>query len=59
MAFAEITIVLAYLFRTFRMSLLPDFQPPLRKDLFTMEYSKPGLPVKFMALADEDEEKSA
>ena len=40
------------------MSLLPDFQLPRRKDLFTMEYSKPGLPVKFMGLVDEPEKNN-
>lgn len=52
MAFAEITIVMAYMFRTFRMSLLLDFQPPSRKDLFTMAYSTPGLPLKFTDIAN-------
>ncbi|KAL3480492.1 cytochrome P450 [Aspergillus californicus] len=48
-AFAEITIVLAYLFRTFNIALPPDFQAPQRRDLFTMEYSEPGLLLRFMA----------
>ncbi|KAJ6076156.1 cytochrome P450 [Penicillium canescens] len=46
-AYAEITIVMAYLFRNFKLSLPPDFVPPERKDLFTMEYSNPGLPIIF------------
>ncbi|KAB8071259.1 cytochrome P450 [Aspergillus leporis] len=49
-AFAEVTIVMAYLFHNFKLSLPPDFQRPKQKDLFTMEYGKPGLPVKFEAI---------
>ncbi|KAE8409546.1 cytochrome P450 [Aspergillus pseudonomiae] len=49
-AFAEITIVMAYIFRNYKLSLPPDFQRPKQKDFFTMEYEKPGLPVKFEAV---------
>ncbi|GAQ42217.1 cytochrome P450 [Aspergillus tubingensis] len=49
-AYAEVTIVMAYLFRNFDIRLPPDFRPPERKDLFTMEYSKPGLPLKFSSV---------
>lgn len=48
-AFAEVTIVLAYFFRSFKIALPPGFQPPERKDKFTMEYSHPGLMLRFMA----------
>ncbi|OQD78869.1 hypothetical protein PENANT_c075G09019 [Penicillium antarcticum] len=47
-ALAEVTIIMAYMFRSFRMSLLPDAEPPRRKDLFTMGYEKPGLSLKLM-----------
>ncbi|KNG84013.1 cytochrome P450 oxidoreductase [Aspergillus nomiae NRRL 13137] len=49
-AFAEITIVMAYIFRNYKLSLPPDFQRPKQRDFFTMEYEKPGLPVKFEAV---------
>ncbi|GMF75530.1 unnamed protein product [Aspergillus oryzae] len=49
-AFAEITIVMAYIFQNYKLSLPSDFQRPKQKDLFTMEYGKPGLPVKFEAV---------
>ncbi|KAL4888830.1 cytochrome P450 [Aspergillus ambiguus] len=51
-AYAEVTIVMAYLFRNFDISLPSGFRPPRRKDLFTMEYSKPGLPLKFSRVAE-------
>ncbi|KAH8428282.1 cytochrome P450 [Aspergillus melleus] len=51
-AYAEVTIVMAYLFRNFDIRLPSDFRPPQRKDLFTMEYSKPGLPLKFSSRAE-------
>ncbi|PYH67698.1 cytochrome P450 [Aspergillus vadensis CBS 113365] len=49
-AYAEVTIVMAYLFRNFDIKLPPYFRPPERKDLFTMEYSKPGLPLMFSSV---------
>ena len=49
-ALAEVTIVMAYIFRNYQLSLPPDFQRPEQKDFFTMEYEKPGLPVKFEAV---------
>jgi hypothetical protein len=55
MAFAEITIVLAYLFRTFKISLPSDFVAPEKQDFFALEYSGPGLQLKFMNLADKED----
>ncbi|KAI2848230.1 hypothetical protein CBS147343_5440 [Aspergillus niger] len=49
-AYAEVTIVMAYLFRNFDIQLPPGFRAPEKKDLFTMEYSKPGLPLRFSSL---------
>ncbi|CAG8947186.1 unnamed protein product [Penicillium salamii] len=49
-AVGEVTTMLAYLFRNFKLSLPPDFERPKQKDLFTMEYGKPGLLVKFEAV---------
>ncbi|GKZ35743.1 hypothetical protein AbraIFM66950_006496 [Aspergillus brasiliensis] len=49
-AYAEVTIVMAYLFRNFDIWLPSGFREPEKKDLFTMEYSKPGLPLKFSSL---------
>ncbi|KAI3008181.1 hypothetical protein CBS147346_2752 [Aspergillus niger] len=49
-AYAEVTIVMAYLFRNFDIRLPPGFRAPEKKDLFTMEYSKPGLPLRFSSL---------
>lgn len=45
-AYAEVTIVMAYLFRNFEIRLPPDFRPPERN----MEYSKPGLPLNFSSV---------
>jgi hypothetical protein len=39
------------------MSLLPDFQSPKRKDLFTMGYPAPGLPVKFTDISNKETDK--
>ncbi|KAL4916460.1 cytochrome P450 [Aspergillus aurantiobrunneus] len=50
-SYAEITIIMAYLFRNFDIRLPEDFTPPERRDLFTMEYEKPGLPLKFSSVA--------
>ncbi|KAE8373331.1 cytochrome P450 [Aspergillus bertholletiae] len=49
-AVAEVTIVMAYIFRNYKISLPPDFQRPKQKDLFSIEYGEPGLPVKFEAV---------
>ncbi|OLN86993.1 Benzoate 4-monooxygenase 2 [Colletotrichum chlorophyti] len=46
LATAEITIVLAYVFHKYKMNLPADFIPPRRVDVFTLEYEKPGIPVK-------------
>ncbi|KAF9886558.1 hypothetical protein FE257_011330 [Aspergillus nanangensis] len=45
-ASAEILILLAYLFKSFKLSFLPDFQMPERKDQFVTRFST-GLPVHF------------
>ncbi|KAJ5753488.1 uncharacterized protein N7511_007641 [Penicillium nucicola] len=55
LALAEVTIIMAYMFRSFKMSLLPDAEPPRRKDLFTMGYEKPGLSLKFMDMGNKTE----
>lgn len=44
---------MAYLFYNFELSLPQNFVPPQRRDLFTMEYSPPGLPIHFSGLKKE------
>ncbi|KAB8235276.1 cytochrome P450 [Aspergillus alliaceus] len=49
-ASAEVTIIMAYIFKNYKLSFPADFKRPEQKDLFTMGYAKPGLPVKFEAM---------
>ncbi|KAL1854565.1 hypothetical protein Plec18170_004655 [Paecilomyces lecythidis] len=49
-ATAEVTIVLGYLFKSFHLSLPPNFERPKMADLFTLEYSKPGVHVNFKSV---------
>ncbi|KAL2832292.1 cytochrome P450 [Aspergillus pseudoustus] len=49
LAIAEITIVLAFVFRNYELSLPPDFKVPGKVDRFTLQYAggSPGIPVRF------------
>ncbi|OLN85051.1 Benzoate 4-monooxygenase 1 [Colletotrichum chlorophyti] len=44
---AELLILLAHIFRKYKLSLSADFRPPPEVDVFTLEYGEPGVPIKF------------
>ncbi|KXH50905.1 hypothetical protein CNYM01_03359 [Colletotrichum nymphaeae SA-01] len=44
---AEITCVLALLFRKYAVTLARDFRPPRKVDVFTLEFEAPGVPIRF------------
>lgn len=47
LATAELTIVIAYIFRKYKLSLPKDFVNPDKIDRFTLNYMDPGAPVNF------------
>ncbi|KAJ0423112.1 cytochrome P450 [Aspergillus carlsbadensis] len=46
---AEMTIVLGWLFRNFRLSLPPGLKEPRLVDRFTLQHDKHGVPIRFEA----------
>ncbi|KAK1141009.1 hypothetical protein N8T08_009666 [Aspergillus melleus] len=47
-AVAEITMILAFIFRNYEVCLVPGTPAPRRIDRFTMHFADPGLPIKFV-----------
>lgn len=46
-AYAELIIILAYVFRRFKITTPAGYTPPAREDRFAIAYLDPGLLVKF------------